>query len=354
MQIKEAIIHQLIKAKETQGDGSVQVQPRTSRLASDAFLDATVQTLLETYSESVSGYGSLGTDANLHRFPVLLHTYLNAPTNAPQAFIEFTSNSLNLIAENMKKEFFATGGYVLFLRYTNLGDDWVMVVVLKLKAGAGVDPITMDLQRTLTLDISKLHEAARVNLTKWAADTQPYLSFVKPKGSKVSDYFRDALACLNFTNSKHHTEQVIQALGAFIDARPDIADQDKGARLIDARQKLYDCFVANPTEIVLATISASVMPLDPIAFTAFIRTGPSAANYQINDSFKPDRSTYSRIKRLRGKMGSVTVSFDVDDVRAQRVRYDPTTNTLVLTQPSTDLITEIQKYVQPAAAPDQA
>ncbi len=354
MHIKEAIIHQLIKAKETQGDGSVQVQPRTSRLASDAFLEATVQTLLETYSESVSGYGSLGTDANLHRFPVLLHTYLNAPTNTPQAFIDFTNNSLNLIAENMKKEFFATGGYVLFLRYVNLGDDWLMVVVLKLKDGAGVDPITMDLQRTLTLDISKLHEAARVNLTKWGADTQPYLSFVKPRGSKVSDYFRDALACLNFTESKHHTDQVIQALGAFITARPDIPAEEKSARLIDARQKLYDCFVANPKEVVLATISASVMPSDPTAFTAFIRTGPSAADYQINDSFKPDRSTYSRIKRLRGKMGSVTVSFDVDDVRAQRVRYDSTTNTLVLTQPSRDLITEIQKYDPLAVAPVQA
>ena len=354
MQIKEAIIHQLIKAKETQGDGSVQVQPRTSRLASDAFLEATVQTLLETYSESVSGYGSLGTDANLHRFPVLLRTYLNASANTPQAFIDFTSNSLNLIAENMKKEFFATGGYVLFLRYNNLNDDWLMVVVLKLKAGAGVDPITMDLQRTLTLDISKLHEAARVNLTKWNIDTQPYLSFVKPKGQKVSDYFRDALACLNFTNSKHHTDQVIQALGKFIEARTDIAPADRSIRLIDARQKLYDCFVANPSEVVLATISACVMPSDPTAFTTFVRTGPLAANYQINDSFKPDRSTYSRIKRLRGKMGSVTVSFDVDDVRAQRVRYDSTTNTLVLKQPSTDLIAEIQKYDHPATTPNQA
>ena len=354
MQIKEAIIHQLIKAKETQGDGSVQVQPRTSRLASDAFLEATVQTLLETYSESVSGYGSLGTDANLHRFPVLLRTYLNASANTPQAFIDFTSNSLNLIAENMKKEFFATGGYVLFLRYNNLNDDWLMVVVLKLKAGAGVDPITMDLQRTLTLDISKLHEAARVNLTKWNIDTQPYLSFVKPKGQKVSDYFRDALACLNFTNSKHHIDQVIQALGKFIEARTDIAPADRSIRLIDARQKLYDCFVANPSEVVLATISACVMPSDPTAFTTFVRTGPLAANYQINDSFKPDRSTYSRIKRLRGKMGSVTVSFDVDDVRAQRVRYDSTTNTLVLKQPSTDLIAEIQKYDHPATTPNQA
>jgi nucleoid-associated protein YejK len=72
MQIVEAIIHQLVKSKETQGDGSVQIQPRTSRLASDAFLQSTVKVLLETYSESVSGYGSLGKDANLHRFPVLL------------------------------------------------------------------------------------------------------------------------------------------------------------------------------------------------------------------------------------------------------------------------------------------
>lgn len=348
MEIREAIIHQLVKASGTNGEGSVQIQPRALRLPINEFLVGTVQTLLETYSLTVSGYGTLGVDENIHRFPILLNTYVASPAAQARAFIDFSVNSVGLIAEQMKNESFATGGYVIFLRYTNMGDDWLLIVILKLKSAPGVDPVTMDLQQALTLDISKFHEAARVNLTKWATNTQPYLSFVKPKGSRVSDYFRNALACLNFTDSKHHTAQVIQALGDFIGARDDIPADEKANRLTDARQRLYDCFVANPSEVVLATISASVMPADPTAFSDFIRTGPGAENYQINNTFKPDRTTYSKIKRLRGKMGSVTVSFDVEDVRAQRVRYDQASNSLVLTQPSRDLVAEILKYEQPA------
>ena len=323
MQIHEAIIHQLVKIRDTHGDDSVQIKPRASLLTVDTVLIDMAQSLRDTYAENISGYGSLGSDPDLHRFPILMQQYLDASTDT-HAFIVFTKATVKLIAETMKNERFATGGYALFLRYSSQGSEWLLVVMLKLKHGAGVDPVSLDLQQTLTFDIGKLHEAARINLGKWTTDDQPYLSFVKPrtKGSAISEYFRNALACLHFTDSKHHTQQVIQALDDFVESRVDIAPDNKRDQLTVMRQRLYECFVANPTEVVLDTLSAYVMPNEPLSFKEFIRTGSQSTNYQINDAFKPDKHTFSQIRRLKAKMGSVSVAFDVADVQQQRVKYD--------------------------------
>jgi nucleoid-associated protein len=84
---------------------------------------------------------------------------------------------------------FANGGYdrtklnryALFLRYTNVAADWLLLVMLKLKAGTGIHPATLTLNQTLSFDIDHLHEAARIDLAKWQANTQPYLSFIKKR-----------------------------------------------------------------------------------------------------------------------------------------------------------------------------
>lgn len=70
MQIQQAIIHELKKDKETHGQGSVQIRPRAQLLPIDAVLNGMGEGLLSVYASSVSGYGSLGADTTLHRFPV--------------------------------------------------------------------------------------------------------------------------------------------------------------------------------------------------------------------------------------------------------------------------------------------
>ena len=239
------------------------------------------------------------------------------------------------------------------LRYQHDNADFLLVAMLKLKSGAGIDKDTLSLQPTLNIDLNYLNEAARINLTRMASATEPYLSFIKGKATKgsVTDYFRKALSCENFTNSRHHTEQVIRAATAFVDSRTDFTSEEaKAVEKIDMRRRLYECFAANPVEVVLQTLAASIMPGEPQDFVDFVRTGPQADQFHINDSFKPEKSVFGRLKRLRGKMGSISVAFDVDDVQAKRVRYDSQTGTLVLSNPSTDLIAEIQKYDNTAVA----
>ena len=353
MQIQEATIHQLKKVAEVSGPGCVSQHLRQAVLPIDPVLETLCSDLLALYSSTANSNGTLGQDPTLHTFPVRLGEYTNGATG----FHDFTKEALKLIAKEMQDAFFANGGYALFLRYQHDQSDFLLVAMLKLKAGAGIDEQTLNLQPTLNIDLSLLHEAARINLTRLASSTEPYLSFIKGKarGGKVTDYFRKALSCENFTNSKHHTEQVMRAADAFVAARTDlVTDEEKSVAKIDMRKRLFDCLSANPDEVVLPTLAAAIHPADPQDFVDFVRVGPQAEQYQINDSFKPDKSTFSRLKRLRGTMGSISVSFNVDDVKEQRVRYDPDTDTLILKGPSLKLVSEVKQYANTIAAPTSA
>ena len=338
MQIQEATIHQLIKQSQTSGEGSVQHQHRPNALPIDEVLTTLCTDLLALYNTTVNSYGTLGQDPTLHTFPLRLNEYANGGI----AFHVFTTTALSLIKKEMQNSSFANGGYSLFLRYQHDNNDFLLVAMLKLKPGAGIDEQTLNLEPTLNIDLSRLHEAARINLTKLATATEPYLSFIKGKAKKtgdVTDYFRDALACENFTKSSHHTDQLIKAADAFVAAREDLVTPEaKREEKMRVRQGLVECFANNPVEVVLLTLAAVIMPSSPDDFVAFVRTGPQADQYQINDSFMPHKATYNKIRRITGKIGgSVSVGFDVADVQSQRVYYDPAVDGLVLKFPSEHL-----------------
>lgn len=349
IKIREAIIHQLIKSEKTKGDGSVQVRPRKTTLPHDDVLKALCSSLVSMYAQVANSNGTLGIDPNAHKWPLVLTEY----SKGALPFIEFSSASVGLIAEEMQEAFLSNGGYALFLRYEADAQDFLMVAMLKLKEGAAVDAETLDLKPTLNIDLAHLNEAARVNLTRWKAKEEPHLTFIKgrAKSAPVSDYFREALACTNFTDSKFHTEKAIQAAKDFVEQLEFESIAEKRQAQADMRARLVLCFEQSKIEVPLVTVAAAVHPAAPEDFLSFVqeKEGPDA--YHLNDRFAPHRKSYIALKRVTGRMGSVTVAFDVADVQAERVRYDPDMNSLVISNPSEDLKRVIEENGPAANAP---
>lgn len=342
MDIKEATIHQLSKAIQTRGEGAVTRHERTTPLPIDDTLQTISRELLAMYATRSNSTGTFGEDPTVHQFPILLTQYYQAALS----FFDFTTRSLRLIEQEMAKTLLASGGFVLFLRYTQNNNDYLLVAILKLKPGAGINEQTLDLEPTLNIDVNLLHEAARINLSQYVAGTQPYLTFIrgKSRAGGVTEYFRTALACQNFTSAKFHTELLIQAATDFVEAREDLTSSEaKRLELIDMRARLYDCFAQNRKEVVLPTLAAAIMPEDPDNFMDFIRDAALADRYQLSHRFQPDRKTFDRLKRIQGRIGkTITLSFSVEDVQQSRVAYDPSTNVIILHNPTPELIQGIE------------
>lgn len=336
MNIAEAILHRIEKNKNTSGKGTAQLTMRPVRLPIDDKLERTVSDILHIYSKSTSGYGTFDTNEAVYRFPVLLRDYIVSGAD----FISFTHDTTRFIAKEMEDESFATGGYALFLRYANQERDWLLVAMLKLKPGTGVNEQTMELSDTLSFDIDHLHEAARIDLGKWQADAQPYLSFIKKRqgGQDVSRYFREALGCTEYTDSKHNTGKMLEAFEAYGERQGWTQEQKR-----DGRRRVYDyCETKDKAgePANLTALSALINDQDPDAFSTFVRE----EGFEIGETFKPHKTTYVRFRRIQRQFGSVKVSFDVQDLLDGRVAYDDVNGCLVITELPVELIDEIKKH----------
>lgn len=348
IEITEATIHHLEKTAQTRGAGSITVHPRAAQLPVDDVLRRLCDSLIQMYTRAANSNGTLGIDPRAHRFPVHLRDYVEGRS----AFMPFTRDAVALIAQQMEGSFLATGGYALFLRYRTDLHDFVLVAMLKLKPGAGIDAGTLTLTETLNIDLAHLNEAARINLTRWQEDQQPYLTFIKgvTRQAEVSEYFRQALACTSFTDSKHHTEAVLRAAHDFVDARTDLSVQERRDEKASMRRRLFECLDSNREEVPLATVAAAVNPSAPEAFLDHVKNRREGDSYNLDERFKPNRTTYIGLKRLHGRMGTVSLSFDVADVQAERVRYDEKTDSVILQSPTEPLKNAI---LQNAPTPDQ-
>ncbi|MBS1209575.1 MAG: Nucleoid-associated protein YejK [Proteobacteria bacterium] len=193
------------------------------------------------------------------------------------------------------------------------------------------------LSETVNLDIDHLHEAARVELGKWLADQQPYLSFIKKgkSGTDVSGYFRDALGCTEYTDAKHNTNQAKVAVEAYCAYKEWVGDDKKEVKRRFVELCATQLQAGQPVN--LTTLSAMIDHQDPEAFSQFVRDN----QYSVGEVFNPHKTTFMTWKRITKTFGSVKVSFDVQDVTDGKIDYDPDLQCLVIKSPPQTLINEI-------------
>jgi len=335
MEIKEAIIHELIKdARQTE---HAAVDPREERLPINDVLANLTQEVIKIYNRQSNGYGTFHTDENLFRFPKLASEYVADEYD----FVEFSKATANLICEQMKRSTFASGGYLLIIRLTIGDKDWLIAAILKLKPGTAIEEGTKELIESLGLDVEHLHEAARIDIKKWKENSHPYLSFVKKRSGKddVTLYFRNALGCSDYTDSKYHTTQVMQAIDDYMEAKSWSKDKK-----IQIRQELHRYFklkTENKEPAVLKTIAQTVDEESPEAFEKHLVDG----DYRVNGDFEPHPKTYRKYKRVAGKLGNISLSFDVSDVIDGKINYDESSGNIIIPgDVESKLVKEIREY----------
>lgn len=336
MEIQQAIIHGIKKEKDTSGNDSVEKRPRNQLLPIDERVNKLGNDVLKLYGKLSNGYGMLGNDMDVDRFPKYLNKYVADETN----FIDFTNSAIAVIAEQMSQQRKTTTSYPIFFRYSNQGRDWLLIAVLKLKEGIGIDEDTLDLNKSLIFDISNLREAARIDIEKWKDNDQPYLSFIK-KGSgadaESSRYFRSALSCLEYTDAKHNTDITVRAIDDYCAEK-----RYSAAKRQEIRAKMHDyCKEKKDADqpVNLTSLSTIINDQEPESFIGFIREN----DYEVSQTFSPHPDSYKRLHRLSKRFGTISIGFEVDDLVADRIVYDEDTNSIILNEPPEDLIVDIKK-----------
>lgn len=336
MEIQHAIIHGIGKQKDRIGMENVQLHPRRTLLTIDEHLIKLGEAVLTLYGRLSNAYGTLGTTSGIHRFHDQFNSYLRNESD----FIAFTQSIITLLAESMSREIFATTSYPIILRYSNQGRDWLLIAVLKLKEQVGINQDTLDLNASMAFDINNLREAARIDIEKWQNDEQPYLSFIKRgqgNDAESSRYFRDALSCVEYTDSKRNTDNLIDAANQFSEQQGWRPEEHQRMR-----QKLYDYFQEKRTNnepVNLLAVSAIIYDQNPTEFDSYIRDN----GLEVSESFSPHAASYKRLRRITSRFGTINVAFDVEDIIQDRVVHDIENDTIIISSPPQTLIDEITK-----------
>lgn len=332
MEIDEAVIQGLSKVS-----GSNEVSEKFRHTASelDERMESLGEELLKVYGRLINNYGCFDLNHETYRFPHYLEQYCAEQ----QSIIDLSIKTCRAIAIRMAESNPATGGYTCFLRYKNQGRDWLLIAMLKLKTGTGIDPDSLELNESLAFDINHLHEAARIDLAKWQANEQPYLSFIKRSGrqDEVTRYFRLALGCTEYTDSKNNTDLALKAVDSYCVEMNWEPEQRR-----EARRKVYEYLDEKSRAqepVNMLALSGRINDQDPESFIEFVRE----KDISVSETFEPHRKTFSRFKRITEKFGNVSIGFDVQDVLDERVDYDVDSGKLVIDEPPASLIAKINE-----------
>jgi len=332
MPIKNMIIH-LIDKKP---DGS----PAALHL-SDKALPAgdAIENLLFELSGSYNAkqgkaWGFFHPESGAYPLTGWLNAYLDGKTD----FVAFTREAAEHLTRLMEESNLSSGGHVVFAHQQQGMTDYLTIALLQ---QADSVLVTADLQVVPSrhLDLSKIHLAARINLSEWKnnAQSRQYISFIKGKnGRKLSDYFRDFIGCQEGVDGPGETRTLLKAFSDFVEKEdlPEEAAREKTATLVEYATSQTK--VGEP--ITLTELSALLDDDRPQNFAEFIRN----ADYGLSPEIPADKRTINQFRRFTGRAEGLSISFE-QHLLGDKVEYDRDANALTIRGLPTTLSDQLKR-----------
>lgn len=271
-------------------------------------------------------------DEAVNSTKALLTGYLEEQIN----FIDYTHQSMNLLKHYIDQASKATGGYMVFVNYTLFGSDFMMIIMLNNVAGVAVDN-DLGISHIDYLDISKLHLAARVDLSLWQDDPKSgrYISMIRGKESnKLSEYFRLFIGSDETINSQHETSELLTAVSQYCE--DNIHDDEQKSQF---KQKSADYCLEQADKgqnVVLKDFSGYVADSAVDDFMNYIKS----EEFDLNSEISPNKTVIRRFNKISGRNQQVSITIN-EEALGDTVIYDAEKETLTFS----DLPSSLKKQL---------
>ncbi|MCC5084134.1 nucleoid-associated protein [Xanthomonas campestris] len=203
-------------------------------------------------------WGQFGANNREGQFPGAVQN-LTASSDLA-TFMTLTEVAMAELVAAAGKELLSTGGYVFFMVYEVNTTPFLLVAMIKERGALSLsaDMVPTDIRE---LDLSKLHQAARINLARYeqalsvgSADVnadeeeRTYLCFVnKGARNEVAKYFIDALGCEKGVSSSRATKSAVDAVRKFVFSKEEIKPHT-----LKVRRAVIDHMAALPQGAVMS------------------------------------------------------------------------------------------------------
>jgi len=243
---------------------------------------------------------------------------------------------MNLLKHYIDQASKATGGYMVFVRYTLFGSDFMLITMLNNTAGIAIDD-GFGINSINYLDITKLHLAARIDLSLWqdAPESGRYISMIRGKESnKLSDYFRLFIGSDETINSKHETSELLSAVSHFCD--DNLQDEEQKSEF---KKKSADYCLEQADKgqnVVLKDFSGYVADGAVEDFMNYI----NSEEYELNNEISPNKTVIRRFNKISGRNQQVSITIN-EDALGDTVIYDSDKETLTFSDLPASLKTQL-------------
>lgn len=332
MPIKNMIVHMIDKKP----DGTPAVLHLSSALlpAADA-VENLLLDLNDAYNaKQGKAWGFFHSESGAYPLSGWLAHYLDEKTT----FVDFTHQAAEHLTKLMEESNLAVGGHVVFAHYQQGMTDYLSIALLH---HADSVVVTADLQVAPSrhLDLSKIHLAARINLSEWRnkAQSHQYISFIKGKnGRKVSDYFRDFVGCQEGIDGAGETRGLLKAFTDFVEREdlPEEAVREKAQTLVD-----YATSQTKAGEAVALQELSGLLDEDrPEAFMEHLRTN----DYGLSPEIPADKRVINQFRRFTGRAEGLSLSFEAH-LLGDQVEFDDEANSLTIHRLPTPLSDQLRR-----------
>ncbi|RRJ83863.1 nucleoid-associated protein YejK [Aestuariirhabdus litorea] len=329
MAIENCIVHRL--EKRADGDESVLI-PRTSTLPVTPEMEGLLADLTQSYnSKNGKAYGCFNTESP---FSQLLSNTLAGDCD----FVAFSLDAMGLLKAQIDQSNFATGGFLLFIQYKQALTDYLMILMLNNTDAVSVDD-KLEINSSQYLDLTRLHMAARINISEWKNNTKAtrYISFLKPRNNrKVSDYFRDFIGCSETGDSKKETERLLTTFEAYCNEAE--FEDEKSEELKRKAFEYCSDQAKNGDSVLIKELSGYLDQDEPDHFARFVNT----RDYDVAEEVQPEKSQLQQLVRYSGRAKGLSLSFNAHHL-GDTVHYDAASQTLTITNIPDNLKKQLQK-----------
>jgi len=325
MVIQELVVH-LIEKQADSGPSNLSLSHES--IAASSALEAFLDELNKVYnSKPTKVFGSfIEEDASVSSMKTLLSTYLEQKGSGEQnSFIDYTQQGMALLKHYIDQASKATGGYMVYVHYSLFGSDYMLISMLNNVPGVSVNN-KLEINNIDYLDISKLHLAARIDLTQWQEELESgrYISMIRAKEShKLSEYFRKFIGSDETIDSRQETSELFTAVGQFCDN--ELSDDEKKSQFKQKAAEYCLDQAEKGQNVVLKDFSDYVAEGAVDDFMNYVHS----EQFELANEISPNKSVIRRFNKLSGRNAQVSITIN-EEALGDSVIFDAEKETLTI------------------------
>ena len=242
----------------------------------------------------------------------------------------------------------ATGGYAIFIYYSSDVFDYLLIALVRDKTGLAFDT-ELNPTKVIEVDLEKLHQAAKINITTYKEDSDSYLSFIGTRQQgNITHYFSNALGCTDVVPSKKSTSDLIRASEDFcrryqLQEKQDEIVEDVVSYLSRQREDRQSAYLPDVEKIFDGHLPPEQAEQATGAFSKFA----NSEDYQVSQEFQPHTSTINAYTQVKTKMDNWQLDFARRSLghlhTDSEIEFDAQTNSLRINRLSTKVIAQLKE-----------